>query len=373
MALLQCAMRTIFKLMCTRFYLYFQKLTILASPIYNNVIFPCHPGFQDEPFGRVKMYLPYFFIILKTGNNRQWNFIFSENWNWDQKENQLACQICKLDAVTLKVGSFVGRNFHGFRRFSRDSRNPQKFYPLKCTFWPSTKVNTRENVLFRCMCKSLTKRCKISLKMHKNKGIWTIYLVDCGSLYLRIPLSKASAKVCCRSIARFRIPNLEKWFYTIFAYVANALSNCPSEWHKFHQGDKLFSKTYRGYLASSPGSFHKALPGEERNCPRWKSPGQLARMAETAIFIIYPTSLYGILLIMYLLQDDLEESLSSFRSLWYAGYRQYIWWVYKYLGPKNQCIIPSCVVWKIRQTYPEDSGNYVPFRHADLDWYVISL
>ena len=30
-------------------------------------------------------------------------------------------------------------------------------------------------------------------------------------------------------------------------------------------------------------------------------------MAETAIFIIYLTSLYGIFLIMYLLQDDLEE------------------------------------------------------------------
>ena len=124
--------------------------------------------------------------------------------------------------------------------------------------------------------------------------------------------------ICCRSIARFRIPNLEKM---ILYHICVELLQMPCLIAPVN-GTNFTRATYRGYLASSPGSFHKALPGEEINCPRWKSPGQLGRMAETALFIIYSTSLYGIFLIMYLLQDDLEESLSSFGSLRCAGYRQ---------------------------------------------------
>jgi hypothetical protein len=52
-------------------------------------------------------------------------------------------------------------------------------------------------------------------------------------------------------------------------------------------------------------------------------------------------------------------------SLRYAAYRQYIWWIYKYLGPKNRRIIPSCVLWSIRENYPEESGSYIPFRFSE--------
>ena len=52
-------------------------------------------------------------------------------------------------------------------------------------------------------------------------------------------------------------------------------------------------------------------------------------------------------------------------NLRYAGYRQYIWWIYKYLGPKNRRIIPSCVLWSIRKKYPEESGSYIPFTFSD--------
>ena len=58
---------------------------------------------------------------------------------------------------------------------------------------------------------------------------------------------------------------------------------------------------------------------------------------------------------------------SNFRSFRYAGYKQFIWWIYRRLGKNKRRAIPSCALWKIRGSFPEESGNYVPFWEGQKD------
>ena len=46
----------------------------------------------------------------------------------------------------------------------------------------------------------------------------------------------------------------------------------------------------------------------------------------------------------------------TFRSYRYSSYQQFIRWVFDRLGKKNRRVIPSCVLWKIRNIFPEENG-----------------
>lgn len=48
------------------------------------------------------------------------------------------------------------------------------------------------------------------------------------------------------------------------------------------------------------------------------------------------------------------------------AYRQFINWVRRGqpLGKKFRVVIPSCVVTKIRKTFPDEHGNYEVFHEA---------
>ena len=61
--------------------------------------------------------------------------------------------------------------------------------------------------------------------------------------------------------------------------------------------------------------------------------------------------------------DDPEYSPASYRK---AAYRQYIVWQNGYLGPGNRRPVPACVVWAIRDRFPEPSGIYLGFREYSL-------
>ena len=55
------------------------------------------------------------------------------------------------------------------------------------------------------------------------------------------------------------------------------------------------------------------------------------------------------------------------RSLRYAAYRQFNWWIYTHLGKGNRRVIPSCVLWSIRSCFEEQDGVYVLYSEGAKD------
>lgn len=69
----------------------------------------------------------------------------------------------------------------------------------------------------------------------------------------------------------------------------------------------------------------------------------------------------------YFQGNVIEFTNQAFR---YAGYRQYTWWVHNRLGQGVRKVIPSCVIWKIRDKYPDNDNIYVSFQEANHDLYM---
>ena len=61
------------------------------------------------------------------------------------------------------------------------------------------------------------------------------------------------------------------------------------------------------------------------------------------------------------LRGDPMENIDN-KALRYAGYKQYTFWVHNHLGLGVRKVIPSCSVWKIRDTYPSKDQKYIPFK-----------
>jgi hypothetical protein len=59
------------------------------------------------------------------------------------------------------------------------------------------------------------------------------------------------------------------------------------------------------------------------------------------------------------------------RRLRFTSYRQFIMWIYHWLGRSIRVPLPSCVVTKIREMFP--SENYVGFKYPDFTIWIIEL
>ena len=64
--------------------------------------------------------------------------------------------------------------------------------------------------------------------------------------------------------------------------------------------------------------------------------------------------------------DYLEEKTPS-GSYRFASYKQFTWWVYKSLRNGNRRVIPSCVLWSIRNLFPEPDNKYVLYAEGKKD------
>ena len=55
------------------------------------------------------------------------------------------------------------------------------------------------------------------------------------------------------------------------------------------------------------------------------------------------------------------------RSLRFAAYKQFIWWIFQHLGKGNRRVIPSCVVSRPTRKLPEADGQYTQFKGGERD------
>ena len=70
--------------------------------------------------------------------------------------------------------------------------------------------------------------------------------------------------------------------------------------------------------------------------------------------------------------NELAGETRSFenKNYRYASYWQFIWWIYTKLGKGVRRVIPSCVVLKICQNFPEDSDQYVPYKQGRIQTWI---
>ena len=67
------------------------------------------------------------------------------------------------------------------------------------------------------------------------------------------------------------------------------------------------------------------------------------------------------------LRGDALAKVVTNRSFRYAGYKQFTWWVFNYLGKGNRRVIPSCALWKIRSCFPDPNAEYVNYSEGKKD------
>ena len=93
----------------------------------------------------------------------------------------------------------------------------------------------------------------------------------------------------------------------------------------------------------------------------------VVQSSEFATLCLDKTVLNNVLTGLHVSRGDFLEDNSTNRSLRFAAYKQFVWWIFKSLGKGNRRVIPSCVIWKIRNNYPESNGQYTLYSDGNKD------
>ncbi len=97
----------------------------------------------------------------------------------------------------------------------------------------------------------------------------------------------------------------------------------------------------------------------ERLCCHQTPQNCISNMAYTQFYVLDegPTQL-GMTSLQSVMMRNLELSSDSTGMT----YRQFVLWQHGWVGEGNRAVIPSCCVWKIRDTFPDPRGQYTGFR-----------
>ncbi|XP_073721922.1 P2X purinoceptor 7-like [Misgurnus anguillicaudatus] len=116
------------------------------------------------------------------------------------------------------------------------------------------------------------------------------------------------------------------------------------------------------------------MPTEQENICCMEIPKVVRRMNQVPDQLTCMTHHPGfepVCLNMYSLQNALNIYRADYGPLRLRGieqryrhlaYRSFVSWCWGYLGRSNRVVIPSCVVQRIRQEFPDAAGSYVGFR-----------
>ena len=66
--------------------------------------------------------------------------------------------------------------------------------------------------------------------------------------------------------------------------------------------------------------------------------------------------------------DSLEkENEIKNRSMRLVASKKFMWWIFQRLGKGNTRVLRSCILWKIRQHFQEENGQYVLCNEGEKD------
>ena len=93
----------------------------------------------------------------------------------------------------------------------------------------------------------------------------------------------------------------------------------------------------------------------------------ITRSEEFKMLCTNKTVLKNVLVAFHETKGDHLEPTPTNKSLRYAAYKQFIWWVFNYLGSGQRRVIPSCALWLIRSLFPEADENYTKYSEGKKD------
>ena len=128
----------------------------------------------------------------------------------------------------------------------------------------------------------------------------------------------------------------------------------------------------------SPPSLNSQRPPPSQGAPDWCKCGKCRQMDNPVERVCCRNSpcattsdlFYDICLNRHVLSVDIinrsdffgedpEFTPANYRKV---AYRHYIMYQHGYLGRANRKVIPSCIVWKVRDNFPAPDNNYLGFK-----------